>query len=148
MDNESQSPKGVDDILTEQELLDLLGIKKSKLDDLRYRHQLPFCKVSNTARIYLVKDVLDFIASKRTVCVPSVDVRNSIFLLSKLEAVAIRQNRCWSIFTDFNTLASRKWLRSIQSTINRWIQAELLCNCRASNLGDFCGQAYDVLEEL
>ena len=55
------------DILTEKELLDLLGIKKSALNDLRYRHKLPFCKISNTNRIYLVKDVLDFIASKRVV---------------------------------------------------------------------------------
>ncbi len=67
MNNENQDLKSVDDILTEMELLDLLGIKKSALNDLRYRHHLPFCKVSNTARIYLVKDVLDFIASKRTV---------------------------------------------------------------------------------
>jgi hypothetical protein len=44
-----------------------LGIKKSALDDLRYRHKPPFCKVSNTNRIYLVKDVLEFIASKRMV---------------------------------------------------------------------------------
>ena len=67
MIKESQPLKSVDDILTEKELLELLGIKKSALDDLRYRHQLPFCKISNTNRIYLVKDVLDFIADKRTV---------------------------------------------------------------------------------
>jgi hypothetical protein len=48
-------------------LLELLGIKKSALDDLRYRQQLPFCRVSNRNRIYLVKDVLDFIASKRLI---------------------------------------------------------------------------------
>jgi hypothetical protein len=53
--------------LTEEELIELLGIKKSALDDLRYRHQLPFCRVSNRNRIYLVKDVLDFIVSKRLV---------------------------------------------------------------------------------
>ena len=67
MNNASQFPKNVDDILTEKELIELLGIKKSALDDLRYRHKLPFCKVSNTNRIYLVKDVLEFIASKRMV---------------------------------------------------------------------------------
>jgi hypothetical protein len=66
MDNENQL-RNVDDILTEKELLDLLGIKKSSLDDLRYRHHLPFCKISNTNRIYLVKDVLSFIAGKRTI---------------------------------------------------------------------------------
>ena len=66
MGNESQL-RNVDDILTEKELIELLGIKKSALDDLRYRQRLPFCKVSSTNRIYLVKDVLEFIASKRMV---------------------------------------------------------------------------------
>jgi len=67
MPNEDQTLKSVDDILTEKELLELLGIKKSALDDLRYRHRLPFCKVSSTNRIYLVKDVLEFIASRKMV---------------------------------------------------------------------------------
>jgi hypothetical protein len=67
VDNENQYPKSIDDILTEKELLELLGIKKSALDDLRYRHQLPFCKVSSTNRIYLVKDVLEFIANRRII---------------------------------------------------------------------------------
>ena len=66
MDNENQL-RNVDDILTEKELIELLGIKKSALDDLRYRHQLPFCKISSTNRIYLVKDVLGFIAGRRQV---------------------------------------------------------------------------------
>jgi hypothetical protein len=57
----------MNDILTEKELLDLLGIKKSALNELRYKHYLPFCKITNTNRIYLVKDVLDFIANKRIV---------------------------------------------------------------------------------
>jgi len=67
MHNENQTLKSVDDILTEKELIHLLGIKRSALDDLRYRHCLPFCKISNTNRIYLVKDVLDFIESRRMV---------------------------------------------------------------------------------
>ena len=67
MSNENQPLKSVDDILTEKELLELLGIKRSALDELRYRHKFPFCKISNTNRIYLVKDVLDFIESKRVV---------------------------------------------------------------------------------
>jgi hypothetical protein len=53
--------------LTERELIELLGIKKSALDDLRYRQRLPFCKISSTNRIYLVKDVLGFIESRRRV---------------------------------------------------------------------------------
>ena len=67
MSNENQPLKSVDDILTEKELLELLGIKRSALDELRYRNKFPFCKISNTNRIYLVKDVLDFIGSKRVV---------------------------------------------------------------------------------
>jgi len=67
MSNESQQLKSVDDILTEKELIELLGIKKSALDELRYKHKMPFCKISNTNRIYLVQDVLDFIARKRII---------------------------------------------------------------------------------
>ena len=67
MSNESQKLRSVEDILTEPELLALLGIKKSALNELRYKHRLPFCKVSHTNRIYLVRDVLDFIASKRII---------------------------------------------------------------------------------
>jgi hypothetical protein len=74
MNRESLKPKSVDDILTEQELLDLLGVTKSKLTDLRCRHKLPFCRVSLRHRIYLVSDVLDFIVSKRIVLDKDVDM--------------------------------------------------------------------------
>ena len=63
----SEDLKSVDDILTEKELLELLGIKRSALDELRRSHRLPFCKVSTTNRIYLVKDVLEFIQGRRMV---------------------------------------------------------------------------------
>lgn len=64
---EKDQLKGIEKILTEKELLELLGIKRSALDDLRYKKQFPFCKISNTNRIYLVKDVIEFIESRRTV---------------------------------------------------------------------------------
>ena len=57
----------IDDILTEKEVLNLLGVKKSALEDFRYNQKLPFCKVNRTNRIYLLKDVLDFVASKRII---------------------------------------------------------------------------------
>ena len=41
MSNENLSLKSVDDILTEQELLNLLGIKKSALND-----ELPWAKAT------------------------------------------------------------------------------------------------------
>ena len=64
---EKDQLKGLEKILTEKELLELLGIKRSALDDLRHKKQLPFCRISNTNRIYLVKDVIDFIESRRIV---------------------------------------------------------------------------------
>lgn len=67
MSSGNQSPGTMNDILTETELLDLLGIKKSLLDDLRHNHQLPYCKISKTSRVYLVSDVLEFITNRRTV---------------------------------------------------------------------------------
>ena len=64
---EKDQLRGIEKILTEKELLELLGIKRSALDDLRHKKQLPFCKISNTNRIYLVKDVIEFIESRRIV---------------------------------------------------------------------------------
>jgi hypothetical protein len=65
MSNDQANP--LNEILTEKELLDLLGMKKSALNELRYKHHFPFCRVSNTNRIYLTADVVDFIKSKRIV---------------------------------------------------------------------------------
>ena len=67
MHSENQNPKSVDDVLTEKELIEFLGIKKSALDDLRQKHKFPFCKISNVNRVYLVRDVLDFISSRRII---------------------------------------------------------------------------------
>ena len=67
MSNGNHELKSVDDILTEKELIELLGIKKTALDELRRLHKLPFCKISKTNRIYLVRDVLNFIASRRII---------------------------------------------------------------------------------
>ena len=54
-------------ILTEQELLELLGVKKSSLSDLRIKQKLPFCQLSRTNRVYLSEDVVEFIKSKRII---------------------------------------------------------------------------------
>ena len=67
MNNENLNPKSVDDILTETELIELLGVKKGKLSELRLKHKLPFCKISNTNRIYFVQDVLNFLIQKRII---------------------------------------------------------------------------------
>ena len=67
MNNENPKPENINDILTEQEVLDLLGVTKSALDEFRQKRKLPFCKLTVRNRIYLVRDVLDFISSKRMV---------------------------------------------------------------------------------
>ena len=57
----------LNEILTEQELIELLGIKKDFLNRLRREKQFPFCKISETQRLYLARDVVEYIKSKRTV---------------------------------------------------------------------------------
>lgn len=63
----SDQTNPLNEILTEKELLDLLGIKKDFLSRLRREKQFPFCKVSETQRVYLARDVVDYIKSKRMV---------------------------------------------------------------------------------
>ena len=57
----------LDAILTEKELLDLLGIKKTALDSLRRNSQLPFCSVTSQSRIYFVTDVLKWLETHRKI---------------------------------------------------------------------------------
>ena len=63
MENELKDMK---DILTESELIEILGIKKSLLTGYR-QSGLPFCRLSRTVRVYLVRDVLDFISQHRMI---------------------------------------------------------------------------------
>ena len=65
MSNDQLNP--LNEILTEKELLDLLGIKKDFLSRLRREKKFPFCKISETQRVYLARDVVDYIRSKRMV---------------------------------------------------------------------------------
>jgi len=65
MANDQTNP--LNEILTEKELLALLGIKKDFLSRLRREKQFPFCKISETQRVYLARDVVDYIRSKRMV---------------------------------------------------------------------------------
>jgi predicted DNA-binding transcriptional regulator AlpA len=66
MSSESQSPS-LESILTEKEVLELFGIKKSALDSLRRNAQLPFCRVTNYNRVYFVTDILEWLKTRRTV---------------------------------------------------------------------------------
>jgi hypothetical protein len=61
----------LEDILTEEEVLNFLGVKKAVLDDLRLNQGLPFCRITKTTRLYLVDDLVKFVLSKRMVSAPS-----------------------------------------------------------------------------
>ena len=67
MSNENLNLNSIDDIFTEEEVLKLLGIKKSALEEFRYNQKLPFCKINRTNRLYLSKDILSFVAGKRMI---------------------------------------------------------------------------------
>jgi len=57
----------LNEILTEKELCDLLGVNKGAVENLRRKHGLPYCRITKTQRLYLTKDIVDFAKSKRMV---------------------------------------------------------------------------------
>ncbi len=63
----SEDLSNMNDILTEKEVIDLLGVKRGTLDTFRYKSHLPFCRLTDRCRIYLVKDVLEFIKGHRVI---------------------------------------------------------------------------------
>ncbi len=54
-------------VLTEKDLLDLLGMTKGQVADLRNRKGLPFIKISQRNRLYFEKDIIDFFTNQRMV---------------------------------------------------------------------------------
>gem|GEM_PF-2574181 len=54
-------------VLTEQDLCELLGMKKEQVADLRNRKGLPFIKVSQRNRLYFEKDIIEFFTKQRMV---------------------------------------------------------------------------------
>ena len=57
-------------VVTEQELLKLTGLKKSQLAVYRNTKRLPFLKVNQRCRLYLERDVVDWLKSFRLVINP------------------------------------------------------------------------------
>ena len=53
-------------VITEPDLLNLLGVSRTTLDDMRYAG-LPFCRLTRNSRVYLVRDVLEFLEGRRVV---------------------------------------------------------------------------------
>jgi hypothetical protein len=53
--------------MTEQEVIDLTGLNKGALANLRNNKKLPFCSMTNRCRIYLTTDIINYIESRRRV---------------------------------------------------------------------------------
>ena len=66
MENRSTN-EGLKNILTESELMELLGLKKSQMAALRLEKRLPFLRISKTSRLYLESDVFDWLKKQSTV---------------------------------------------------------------------------------
>jgi len=54
-------------VLTEQDLLDLLGLTKIQVSDLRLNKGLPFIKVNQNARLYFEDDIIQFFYKSRVI---------------------------------------------------------------------------------
>ena len=48
-------------VYSEEDMLELLGIKRSTLDTLRLEKGFPFLRLSMVKRVYLAKDVLNWL---------------------------------------------------------------------------------------
>jgi len=54
----------VDEIYTESELLELLGIKRSTLDILRLEKGLPYIRLTPQNRIYMAGDIYNWLKQR------------------------------------------------------------------------------------
>jgi len=57
----------VQDLMTESDLCELFGCKKSQLARLRNEARLPFLKITRTSRLYLESDVVKWLVANRKV---------------------------------------------------------------------------------
>ena len=72
-DNKSthgESRETLQNILTEDEVLKLLGLKKSQLAEYRIKKQLPFIKINQRCRLYLESDLVTWLKNFRMVLNP------------------------------------------------------------------------------
>lgn len=70
MENKITQSEGKDtlqNVLTEKEVTELLGLTKKQLSALRTNGQLPFLKVNRNCRLYLESDLVTWLKSKKVV---------------------------------------------------------------------------------
>ena len=54
-------------VLTEKEVENLLGLTKNQLSTLRNEERLPFLKVNRNCRLYLESDLVDWLKARKLV---------------------------------------------------------------------------------
>ncbi len=60
-----QEPQRLEEaVLSEADLLELLGIDKGTLDDLRREKSFPVVRLTTRTRVYLAKDVLGWLEQR------------------------------------------------------------------------------------
>ncbi len=59
-------------VVTEEELLKLTGLRKSQLADCRNKKRLPFLKINQRCRLYLERDLVDWLKTFRMVINPEI----------------------------------------------------------------------------
>ena len=64
MNNETRN-ESLQNVLTESDLCELLGMTKEQLGDLRRSKGLAFIKLSQTRRLYLESDLMEFFHKNR-----------------------------------------------------------------------------------
>jgi len=52
-------------VITEETLSDLLGLKKDQLNRLRQYEGLPFIRINHAKRVYLEQDVMEWLMGRR-----------------------------------------------------------------------------------
>ena len=62
-----QTNATLQNVLTEKDLCELLGMTKDQIGDLRRGKHLPFIKLTNRTRLYFEHDLIEFFKKQRVV---------------------------------------------------------------------------------
>lgn len=62
----TENKQDLENIITEDELIELFGLRKQAIASLRYNEGLPYIKVNTRSRLYYVPDLMEWMLSRRT----------------------------------------------------------------------------------
>jgi hypothetical protein len=63
----SEESQNVENLISEDALLEWLGINKATLNGLRSRRQFPFVRLTQQCRLYYLPDVINWLLENRAV---------------------------------------------------------------------------------